>query len=250
MNSFQGFPGQSPEASFSTGYTRRHPAAYSGDHAFDVGAGVFNHRIEGFVSLACADRYELPEMIAKMATDLPDEMWGQEQHASGQPANKIVYRTPDYLLSSVQDHLPGSDDQEPLWQVTLGRGATVFVNNPGCSFEEMGLAPGFWQGNAHLLWVAQWKNTLVAIYDLPQNHWKGFTYADFPGWHSTNIACATVAPLRAKETGTWRSQLHRGSNWLTAGPQALKELRAPGRQVAWICYLGRAALDGDFSAFQ
>ena len=147
VNSFQGFLG-SPQKRVSPLDIRGgilQPTA--GIMRLMWGLGVFNHRIEGFVSLACADRYELPEMIAKMATDLPDEMWGQEQHASGQPANKIVYRTPDYLLSSVQDYLPGSDgDQELLWQATLGPGATVFVNNPGCSFEEDGVGARFLAG--------------------------------------------------------------------------------------------------------
>ena len=34
------------------------------------------------------------------------QMKGQEQHASSQPANKVVYWTPEYLLSSIQNYLP------------------------------------------------------------------------------------------------------------------------------------------------
>jgi hypothetical protein len=34
------------------------------------------------------------------------------------------------------------------------------------------------------------------------------------------------------------------------GPHAAQELRSPGRGEAWICHVGRAALDGDFANFR
>ena len=34
------------------------------------------------------------------------------------------------------------------------------------------------------------------------------------------------------------------------GRAAFRELRSAGRQNAWLCQVGRAALDGDFASFQ
>ena len=98
--------------------------------------------------------------------------------------------------------------------------------------------------------MAQWKNTLVAIYDLPQNDWMGFTHAYFPGLAFDEYCLRDGWAFASKGNGYLAITASQGVELVNSGPQALKELRAPGRQVAWICYLGRAALDGDFSAFQ
>jgi hypothetical protein len=221
------------------------------------GMGVFNHRIEGYVSLACMEQYEFPVMIADIAANLPEEMWGREQHAGGrsketiQPVNKVTYRTPDYMLSSAQDYLPGSNgSQELVWQATLGPSAIVFVTNPGCSFDEQGMAPGYWVGNAHLPRVAQWKNALIAFYNLPTEDWMGFTHAYFPTRAFDEYVLRDRWAFVRKGNGYLAITSSAGMELVTQGPHAFKELRAPGRQVGWLCHMGRAVQDGDFSSFQ
>src|SRR5690554_2495030 len=47
-------------------------------------------------------------------------------------ANIETYRTPSYMLSSVQDYRPGSPGyQQHVWQATLGVDALVYTSNPG-----------------------------------------------------------------------------------------------------------------------
>ena len=121
--------------------------------------GVFNHHISGTVSLACSE-YELPSIIADIATDLTHEMWNRERHVGGpgdgRTVNKVTYKTPDYMPSSAQDYNPGErGDREHIWQATLGPDAVVFVNHPACMSEDDAHRPGFWLGNRVLPRVAQ-----------------------------------------------------------------------------------------------
>lgn len=216
------------------------------------GQGVFNHRIEGLVSLACMDHYDFPAMLAGIAAYLPEEMWAREQHAGGtRPANKVSYRTPDYMLSSLQDYLPGeTGTREHVWQATLGPAATVFTTAPGCSHAEDGMAPGLFVGNARLPRVAQWKNALIAIYNLAAEDWMGFTHAYFPTAAFAEYSLREGWAFARKGDGYLALTASQGIELVGQGPQARKELRSPGRQSTWICQMGRAARDGDFAAFQ
>jgi hypothetical protein len=215
------------------------------------GQGVFNHRIEGYVSLACMKEYGFPKMIAEIAANIPEEMWAKEQQARGIPVNKVTYRTPDYHLSSAQDYLPGvSGSAEHIWQATLGPGATVFVTNPGSSYEGIGMAPGYWVGNASLPRVAQWKNTLIAIYDLPKQDWMGFTHAYFPVKAFDDYHLRDGWAFSRKGDGYLAITASQGIDLVKQGSQAFKELRSSRRKVVWVCHMGREALDGDFKSFQ
>lgn len=221
------------------------------------GMGVFNHRIEALVSLACIENYQLPPMIAEIANDPGAEVWNREQHLSGagvdshSPVNKVSYRTPAYLLASAQDYRPGqSAAQELVWQATLGPSATVFVNHPGCSFTEAGMFPGYWVGNTSLPRVAQWKGSLVAIYDLPEKDWMGFTHAYFPTPAFDEYVLRGGWAFARKREGYLALTASTGISLVTYGEYAFHELRSPGKQVIWICHMGQAALDGDFTSFQ
>ncbi|HQE91572.1 MAG TPA: hypothetical protein PLH19_01495 [Anaerolineae bacterium] len=231
------------------------------------GMGVFNDRIMGTVSVACMQNYELPSLIAAIAADLPDEMWNRERHVGeaalwqasgslGDEVNKVTYKTPDFMLSSAQDYHPGERGfQQHIWQATFGPAAVVFVTHPPCMSEDGSHRPNFWHGNVILPRVAQWKDVLIAIHKLPDDDWLGFTHAYFP--------------IYAFDDGTLRDDAH-GRTWafarqgngylaltasqgltlMTAGLTAHRELRSYGSPNVWLCHLGRAALDGDFKAFQ
>jgi hypothetical protein len=215
------------------------------------GQGVFNHRVEGYVSLACTQQYEVPALIAEIATNLPEEMWAKELHSAGYPAHKVTYRTPDYFLASMQDYQPGArGSAEHIWQATLGPAAIVYVTNPGCCFEEPGMPCGYWVGNACLPRVAQWKSTLIAIFDLPEQDWMGFTHAYFPTRAFDEYSLCAGWAFARKGAGYLAITASQGVELTVQGPQEFRELRSMGRQVVWICQLGRSALDGDFQSFQ
>ncbi|HEX2994087.1 MAG TPA: hypothetical protein VHP14_04665 [Anaerolineales bacterium] len=246
VNSFKGVfgstHGRTSAPHIKTGY--REPT--SGITRLLWGMGIFNENILGAVSLACSS-YELPPVIAAIAADQPDELWNREQHSG---VNKVTYKTPDGMLCSAQDWHPGEPGkQEHIWQATLSPIVTVFTSHPACASENNSRRPNYWQGNARLPRVAQWKDALIAIYNFDKDDWMGFTHAYFPvhgmdqyeirdGWAFGKAGDGYVALTAAKGV---EFQMH--------GDNAYRELRSPGAPNIWVCQLGRAALDGSFEEF-
>jgi hypothetical protein len=217
------------------------------------GMGAFNHHIGGTVSLACMDNYELPAMISDIAGSMPEEIWSRERHAVGtaREVNKVTYKTPDAMLCSAQDYYPGQQGcQEHIWQATLGTTATVFVTHPACTSEEQARQPNFWAGNAMLPRVAQWKDALIAVYHLPEDDWMGFTHAYFPAHAFDEYVLRQDWAFARKGNGYLALMAQQGLDLTKHGHYALRELRSYGPENIWLCHLGRAAVDGDFSSFQ
>lgn len=226
------------------------------------GKGIFNDRILGTVSLACAVSYLLPPVIEAIALDPSVEIWNRERHA-GQleewcdlaegawEVNKVTYKTPDFMLASAQDYQPGNRGyQQHIWQATFGPEAVVFVTHPPCISEEGSHRPNFWHGNVVLPRVAQWKDALIAVHNLPADDWLGFTHAYFPtyafdeytirdGWAFARVGDGYLAITAAG-----------GIELMRRGKNALRELRSYGHQNIWLVQMGRTAQDGSFEAFQ
>ena len=216
------------------------------------GMGVNNHHTAGRVSLALMEQYTFPPILAEIAVNSPDELWNQELVGPPEaPVKKVTYRTPDGMLSSVQDYHPGERGaSEHLWQATFGPESLVFVNHPAFSAETAASSPNFWAGNGSLPRIAQYKDTLVAIYHLPEDAHLQYTHA--------------FAPIKAFDETTQHGNtlfLRKGQGYLAltasqpleaqkSGPGAHREFRAYGRQVIWLCQMGRAASDGSFADFQ
>lgn len=226
------------------------------------GMGVFNHHILGTISLACAQGYQLPPIIAQIAADQPAELWSRERHAGeleqwcdlaegAWEVNKVTYKTPDYMLCSAQDYHPGEPGyQQHIWQATLGPDAVVFVTHPPCVSEEGSHRPNFWHGNVTLPRVAQWKDALIAIHNLPDDDWMGFTHAYFPLYAFDEHALRDGWAFARKGAGYLALTAAQGLTLTTQGDNAYRELRSAGRQNIWLCHMGRAALDGSFAEFQ
>jgi hypothetical protein len=226
------------------------------------GMGVFNQHLLGSVGLACAQGYELPPIIAQIAADQPDELWSRERHAGeleqwsdlGEGAwevNKVTYKTPDYMLCSAQDYRPGEPGyQQHIWQATLGPDAVVFATNPPCVSEEGSHRPNFWHGNVTLPRVAQWKDALIAIHNLPDDDWLDFTHAYFPLAAFDEHALRDGWAFARQGDGYLALTAAQGLALTTQGDSAYRELRSAGRQNIWLCHMGRAALDGSFAEFQ
>ena len=216
------------------------------------GTGSFNHDLAGVVSLALSKNYTLPPILSEIATDGSDEIWSQERHAypTGE-ANLVTYKTPDYMLASAQDYRPGEKGgQEHLWQATLGESVAVFTNHPSSSGKEGSPVPNFWLGNGSLPRVAQWKDALIAIYNLPEDDWMGFTHAYFPAFAFDEYALRENWAFARKDNGYLALTCSQGFQFIRQGHSAYCELRSSGKQAIWYCQMGRAALDNDFNTFQ
>ena len=262
VNSFRGTFGSTHGRTYAPYILsgRQEPTAGLGRLAF--GMGCFNDRILGTVSLACAHGYELPPLIAAIAADAPDELWSRERHAgmleewcdraTGEwEVNKVTYKTPDAMLCSAQDYLPGSAGyQQHIWQATLGPSAVVFVNHPPCMSEDGSHRPNFWHGNVTLPRVAQWKDVLIAVHRFAGDDWMGFTHAYFPAAEFDEAEIRNGWAFARKGDGYLALTAARGIHQTTRGQRAYQELRAYGCENVWLCHLGRAAQDGGFGEFQ
>jgi hypothetical protein len=276
LNSYKGTFGSTHGRTYTPHIKGGREEATAGISRLMWGMGVFNDKIMATVSLACMENYGFPLLIGEIASDLPEEMWNREHHGgrlqegvdwpTGRPTadwpantwavNKVTYKTPDYMLCSAQDHHPGACGvQQHIWQATFGPDAVVFVTHPPCLSEENSHRPGFWHGNVILPRVAQWKDVLCAVHRLPEDDWLGFTHAYFPLWafdqhRLRKAADGSTWAFAAKGDGYVALTAARGVDLITRGNNAYRELRSYGQRNVWLCHMGRAALDGDFVAFQ
>jgi hypothetical protein len=267
LNSYKGTFGSTHGRTYTPHVKGARQEATAGVSRLLWGMGVFNDEILATVSLACMENYGFPLLIGDVAADLPEEMWNRERHAGkleewcdratgDWEVNKVTYKTPDYMLCSAQDYHPGeSGVQQHIWQATFGPDAVVFVTHPPCLSEESSHRPGFWHGNVVLPRVAQWKDVLIAIHKLPADDWLGFTHAYFPVWAFAEYALRPDTNGRQwafarQGDGYLALTAARGLEFITRGDNAYRELRSYGQTNVWLCQMGRAALDGDFRAFQ
>ncbi len=224
------------------------------------GMGTFNSQTMGYVSLACADDYGFPLIIQDVAKALPDGLWSSERHAPGlvvsptvseaEAANTVMYRTPDTMLSSVQDYRPGTPgDREHVWQATLGSAAVVFANHPACSSVDPARRPNYWRGNGVLPRVAQWQDVLIAVYALPDGDWLGLTHAYFPTYTFDAYTIRDGWAFAQKDNGYLALLRHWGL-LCSRRACARHEVRSYGQHNVWLCQMGRAAQDGTFLDFQ
>ncbi len=115
------------------------------------GHGAFTADCAPYVALACAESYQLPEIIAAVAVDRSHEAWTQRQDmvqvdGKAQSLHRVALRTPDYLVASQQDRTALHRVAVP-WQVTLGKDAVIFGNHPAMTSEHEAWACNYWRGS-------------------------------------------------------------------------------------------------------
>jgi hypothetical protein len=260
VNSYKGVFGSTHGRTYTPFIKGGRFEATSGISRLAWGMGAFNDHIMGSVSLGCSE-YEVPDLIAGIAADQPDEMWDRERHAGaledfllsgsrGTGVNKVTYKTPDYMLCSAQDWHAGEPGyQQHIWQATLGPDAVVFVTHPTCTSQENSHRPNYWHGNASLPRVAQWKDVLVAVHCLPEEDWMGFTHAYFPVDAFDEWELSGGWAFARKGDGYLAIRAAREMQLTTRGDQAYRELVSGGLRNTWLVQMGRSALDGAFQAF-
>jgi hypothetical protein len=190
--------------------------------------------------------------LARIATDKTSVVESRQRQGimpgSARHANFCVYRTPDYLLSGLQDHRKG--EYEPsthVAQVTLGNGAVIFWSCPQTIGEGSGLRPDYWSGHTTLPRVVQHRNVLALTWRLSEFAWMThcfferarFDEARFVG----NWAFARVGDGYA---GIWSQH---GFVVGDSGQYAGRELLCHASENTWLVECGRAADWGSFDAF-
>ena len=219
------------------------------------GTGIYSAQLAGVISLALSE-YEFPSFFAEIASGSQEETWSRERHqAAGglvpTVVNKVTYRTPDYLLGSAQDYRPGQEGKsEHIWQATLGADALVFTNHPAICGQEVYHRPGYWLGNGAQPRVAQWKDALAAVYNLPEDAPLGFTHAYFPTFAFDEYILEGGWAFARKDNGYVAITASAGFELVQHAPDGLRELRSQGRHNVWVCQMGRLATDGSFTQFR
>jgi hypothetical protein len=261
LNSFRGVFGSTHGRTYTQFIKSGYTEATAGMSRLLFGMGIFNSHVLGTVSLACSE-YDLPLIVAQIAADWPPALWSRERHAGelalwrnsgshGVEVNKVTYKTPDFMLCSAQDWHPGEKGyQQHIWQATLGPDALVFVTHPICASEDGSHRPNFWHGNETLPRVAQWKDLLIAVHNLPGDDWMGFTHAFFPAFAFDDHDVGGRWAFGRKGEGYIALTASQGLAWMTAGDNAQRELRSYGQRNVWVCQMGRRATDGSFAAFK
>ncbi|WP_245746585.1 hypothetical protein [Nocardia altamirensis] len=225
------------------------------------GTGSLNGAVLPATALATATQYRLPELIRAVATEIPDE-WDGRQVYSGtyrrhhdlleRPyrSDLRVWRTPEAMLSSVQDYrsgLPGL--QEHIWGATLGPEVQVFATHPATDSTSSSARPNAWAGHRVLPRAHQHRDTVLVLHRIPEADRLGTTHLWFPTPHFDEwtthgpwlagrvgdgfVAVATSGGFRARTTGDGC-----GQTWLPNGDG-----------LAYVATVGRATTDSSFADF-
>lgn len=225
------------------------------------GSGALNAAVLPATALASARVYQTPSVVRAVATELAPE-WDGRQVYRGRyrlrhdllerpyGSDLRVWRTPDAMLSSVQDYrsgLPGL--QEHVWGATLSPEVQVFATHPAADSTSPSARPNAWAGQRVLPRVHQHRDTLLVLHRYPDGDWAATTHLWFPTHHLDEwelagswlagrvgdgfVAVAAAGGLQPTTVGE-----ECGQAWLPAGD---------GR--AWVATVGRAATDGSFATF-
>ncbi|MDU1890100.1 MAG: hypothetical protein E6767_05365 [Dysgonomonas sp.] len=163
-------------------------------------------------------------------------------------ANIITYKTPDYIISSVQDYRKGATGyQQHIWQMAIDNEATVFTSHPGST--NLGVSPNYWAGNACMPRVAQHKNVVICIYNVPEKVGMNFTHAYFPKYAFDKVVEKGRWIFGKKGNGYIAIYSQNETSWKTNEKNITNDLIANGRQNIWICETGSLKESGTFSDF-
>lgn len=200
-------------------------------------------------------------------------MEAAEQQADPDPNDSALtqaaiytYRTPNYLLSCVQDYQKGRKNfQQHIWQASLGGRALVFVTHPGAS--DYTGRPSYFMGNGIMPKTNAYKNVLISIHRIPPDNKYLATHAYFPvhefdefreqdSWLFGRKGEGYIGLRPLKGRGVWKEKnpdLYKSMNPGTWEQEFARADRydywMPGHANAWICEMGDAEAWGSFPAF-
>lgn len=226
------------------------------------GMGIFNGETRATGLLAMARRYRVPDVIQKIGADVSSSVVTRarscaayrpqfDMKSGGWDVRTITRRTPDYMLSAAVDYRPGEMGiQEHLWQATFGPEAVLFTTYPGNSQEHGHARPNFWAGSARLPRVVMHGRTVICLYRFEPGVGLGFSHAYFPTvMFDEYVISGQWAFVR--KGGGYAALFADGELVLTeSGRHAGQELRSQGAGQVWLCHVGSASEDGDFSTFR
>jgi hypothetical protein len=196
--------------------------------------------------------YQLPKILADIATDneaiVESKIRQGILRTSGRHADFVVYRTPDYLISGLQDHRKGEfESSTHVAQVTLGNKVVIFWSCPHTSGEGSGLRPDYWSGSTTLPRVIQHRNVMSLTWRLTWRAWMSHCFFEQERFDEVRFAGNWAFGRVGKGYVGVHSQ-----NGFTVGDEgqyAGRELQCAARENTWLVECGREADWGSFDAF-
>ncbi|MGC8780713.1 MAG: hypothetical protein ACP5UQ_07605 [Anaerolineae bacterium] len=217
------------------------------------GVGSVSAGSDGMAPVCIASSlYQLPKILADIATDQEAVIESKVRQGilrtSARHADFIVYRTPDYMLSGLQDHRKG--EYEPsthVAQVTLGNKVVIFWSCPHTSGEGSGLRPDYWSGNTTMPRVIQHRNVMSLTWRLTWRAWM--THCFFEQERFDEVRFAGNWAFGRVGKGYVGIYSQNGFTIGAEGQYAGRELQCAARENTWLVECGREADWGSFDAF-
>ena len=206
----------------------------------------------GPVSMA-SSTYRPPALFYEIAHDRSAVVETRQRQGilrgSARHANFVIYRTPDYMLSGLQDHRKGEfESSTHIGQVTLANKALIFWSCPHTTGEGSGLRPDYWSGHTILPRLIQHKNVMALTWHLSQFAWMSHCWLE-PARFDEVILDGNWALARSKDGYVGIYSQH-GLAWGEFGQYAGRELQCTARDNTWLVECGRQADWGTFDNFR
>lgn len=208
---------------------------------------------------AFQEKYEQHDKARAFVDDDPD-------FTSMTQADIYTYRTPNYMLSCVQNYRRGRQGfQQHIWEATLGGKAVVFTNHPG-SLEYMD-RPNYWMGNGVMPKAVAHKNVLICIYRAEPawtKLWQSHVF--FPQHEFDEVVTKDGWIFGRRDGGYIAVHCMNEGKWLEPEPGLYQfvyrfetqfdyskikpyDFSSRGHANVWVCELGEEKTHGSFGKF-
>lgn len=225
------------------------------------GMGALNAALLPATVIATARQYSLPPLIRSVACDTSGAWEGRQVYRGiyrfehdllSRPygSDLRVWRTPEAMLSSVQDYrsgLPGL--QEHVWGATLGPEVQVFATHPANDVHDASARPNAWAGQRILPRAHQDRGSVLVVHDIPRGDPMAGTHLWFPA--PLMDEWATSDQWLAGRVGNGYVAVAAAGGFIpvTAGEEAYQTWLPRGDGRAYVVTVGGRSSDASFADF-
>lgn len=207
------------------------------------GDGAYAGTGHAALALAMARNYPLPQIIVDIGADRPAALWSVTREPG---ARHVLHRTPHTALAAALDYHPGQPDAAArVWRATLPGGTPIYTQHPFYPGESDHAA----LGEASLPRVAQWHDTLIALYRLPPDDPVGGVRVYFPLPEMDAYQIDSHWCFAQQGAGYVAVYASDGLQPVTTGRDGHRAFWSWGNDQVWLCLLGNADRDKSFEHF-
>ena len=217
------------------------------------GTGSLSKGTSGMAStLLATSAYRAPAILTNMAVDKKTVVESRQRQGLHrgpiQSAEFVVFRTPDYQISGVQDYRKGEyESSSHPAQVTLSNKNVIFWSCPQTCEEGGGARPDYWSGCTTLPRVIQYRNVMSLTFQPSEAAWMTHCFFEQDRFDEVRYE-GNWAFCRVAE-GYVAIYSQHGFTLGDRGQYAGRELVCTAEENTWLAECGREADWGNFDAF-